>query len=245
MSTAPPSQELGFIILRHVCNDLTNKYWIKCYHSIRLYYPENVIMIIDDNSDYSYITDEPVYKTHVIKSEFPRRGELLPYYYFLHHEKLFDVAVILHDSAFINKQIDFLKEVEDTTAGYKILWDFAHNWDQIEDETRMINVFKDDEFTQFYENKSAWTGCFGCMSVITHAYLSEINSRFEFSKLLNCVQTRYNRCSFERVVACLMQFKERRGSLLGNIHCYCPWGVQFGNIEGYAHLPIIKVWTGR
>lgn len=244
--SAPPRQDnLGFIMLRHVCNDATNQYWIKCYHSIRRHYPENVIMIVDDNSNYAYVTAEPLYKTHVVQSEFPRRGELLPYYYFLHYEKLFDVAVILHDSAFINKHIDFIKEVENTAAGYKMLWEFEHSWDQIEDETRMINVFKDAEFTRFYETKSAWKGCFGCMSVITHSYLSDINRRFDLSKLLNCIQTRYNRCSFERVVACLMQFREPRASLLGNIHKYCPWELRYEQIEDYSYLPIIKVWTGR
>ena len=44
--------EVGFIILRYVINELTNKYWIKCVDSIRQYYPENKILIIDDNSNY-------------------------------------------------------------------------------------------------------------------------------------------------------------------------------------------------
>lgn len=37
--------ELGFIILRHVNNERTNKYWI---HSMQNFYPENKILIIDD-----------------------------------------------------------------------------------------------------------------------------------------------------------------------------------------------------
>ena len=94
--------DVGFIILRYVINELTNKYWIKCVDSIRQYYPENKILIIDDNSNYDFITDKKLYKTTVINSEFHKRGELLPYYYYLHN-KLFDVAVIMHDSAFINK----------------------------------------------------------------------------------------------------------------------------------------------
>ena len=40
---------LGFIILRNVNSELTNKYWIHCYNCIRKYYPENKIIIIDDN----------------------------------------------------------------------------------------------------------------------------------------------------------------------------------------------------
>jgi hypothetical protein len=40
--------KIGFIILRHVNNETTNYYWQDCYNHIRKYYPENIIMIIDD-----------------------------------------------------------------------------------------------------------------------------------------------------------------------------------------------------
>ena len=95
-------ETFGFIMLRHVNNELTNSYWINCYNCIRTHYPENSIIIIDDNSNYNFITNKELYKTTIINSEYPKRGELLPYYYYLHN-KLFDVAVIMHDSAFINK----------------------------------------------------------------------------------------------------------------------------------------------
>ena len=162
------SKKIGFIVLRHVNNELTNKYWIKCVDSIRKYYPENDIIIIDDNSDYKYITEKTLYKTTIINSEYPKRGELLPYYYL--NNKLFDIAVIIHDAVFINKYIDMRVEK------YKLIWEFEHNWDQIEDETRMINVFNDPELKKFYENKRLWKGCFGCMTIITHDYLTHINN---------------------------------------------------------------------
>jgi hypothetical protein len=230
---------LGFIVLRHVNNELTNKYWIHCINSIRQFYPENEIIIIDDNSNSSYITDETFYKTTVIKSEYPQRGELLPYYYYLNN-KLFDVAVIIHDSVFINKYIDF------SVNNYKLLWEFEHDWDQIADETKMINAFNDLELTKFYENKSLWKGCFGCMCIITHDYLTHINNKYEISKLLPFVLNRYNRCSFERVIACLLQKEGEKETLLGTIHNYCPWGiVNFNNKDNYKHLPLTKCWTGR
>jgi hypothetical protein len=229
---------LGFIILRHVNNQETDKYWNLCYDCIRKYYPENLILIIDDNSNYEYITDRPLYKTTTINSEYHGRGELLPYYYFLHN-KLFDTAVLLHDSVFINKYIDF------NVYKYKLMWDFEHHWDQTEDETIMIDAFNDLELKEFYENKSLWKGCFGGMSIITHDYLSFINSKYDISKLLNYVLTRFNRMSFERVIACLLQINGTKGSLLGNIHKYCEFGLTFNYKQQYSHLPVIKVWTGR
>lgn len=232
-------ETLGFIILRHVNNELTNKYWVHCYECIRKYYPENFIVIIDDNSEYKYITNEKLYKTYIINSEYPKRGELLPYYYYLQN-KLFDNAVILHDSVFINKYIDF------TNDKYKIIWEFKnHSWDQIEDETKMINLFNDKDLVEFYENKSLWSGCFGGMTIISFEFLQFINSKYDISKLLDCVLNRDNRCSFERVIACLLQKEYKKSILIGDIHDYCYWGVKFNEMDCCRHLPLIKVWTGR
>jgi len=229
---------IGFIILRHVKNKLTDMYWNQCYDCIRKFYPENLILIIDDNSNYQFISERTLYKTTIINSEFPGRGELLPYYYFLHN-KLFDTAVILHDSVFINKFIDF------NVVDYKLIWEFEHNWDQIDNEMSMINLFNDTELLTFYHNKNLWKGCFGAMAIITHDYLEFINSKYKISLLLDCVLTRYNRCSFERVIACLLQIHSPKTTLLGNIHSYCPWGINFFILNNFNHLPIIKVWSGR
>jgi hypothetical protein len=232
-------ETLGFIILRHVNNESTNRYWIHCYECIRKYYPENFILIIDDNSEYKYITNEKLYKTYIVNSEYPKRGELLPYYYYLQN-KLFDNAVILHDSVFINSYIDF------TIDKYKMIWGFNnHSWDQIEDETKMINLFNDKELLDFYENKSLWDGCFGGMTIISFDFLQFINSKYDISKLLDCVLSRHNRCSFERVLACLLQKEHKKSILLGIIHDYCYVGITFDQMDYVRHLPLIKVWTGR
>ena len=111
--------EQGFIILRHVDSELTNKYWITCYDKIREFYPENKIILVDDNSDYNYISKDKeatLTNTTIIKSEYKGRGELLPYYYY-HKNKLFDIAVVIHDSFFIQKQIDFGTENQ-------FIWEF-------------------------------------------------------------------------------------------------------------------------
>jgi hypothetical protein len=229
---------IGFIILRHVNNELTNQYWILCYECIRKFYPENSIMIIDDDSNYEYITEKQLYNTIVINSDYKKKGELLPYIYYLKN-KLFDTAVIIHDSVFINEYIDF------SVNKYKIIWDFEHNWDQIEDETKMIKLFNDEELLQFYQNKDLWKGCFGGMSIINHDLLTSINNKYDISKLLDCVLTRYNRSSFERVIACLLQINEKRETLFGNIHKYCKWGLRFEEKDDTLHLPLTKIWTGR
>ena len=234
--------QIGFIVLRHVNGEQTNAYWNHCYDCIRRHYPEYPILIVDDNSNYEYINERTLYKTTIINSEYHGRGELLPYYYYLHN-KLFDTAVIIHDSVFINRYIDM------NVSKYKIIFEFEHDWgDQIEDETKMINLFNDKELLDFYENKDLWKGCFGCMSIITHDYLTYINTKYDISKLLDHVLTRYNRCSFERVIACLLQKHEKLETLLGSLHdyCrYCRWGTPFEEKDDYTHLPLTKIWTGR
>jgi len=239
-------RSMGFIMLRHVNNELSNKYWIHSYNCIRKYYKENMIVIIDDNSNYDYITNIDLYKTIIIQSQYHKRGEILPYYYYLQNN-FFDIAVILHDSVFINNYINFYDILH-----YEVIWDFEHHWDQIEDETKMIELFNDQELLKFYENKNLWKGCFGSMSIITFDFLNSVNNKYNISKLLNVIKTRYNRCSFERVIGCLLQkvyndkvYNRKTIPLLGNIHKYMRWETTFDEIDNYKDLPIIKVWTGR
>lgn len=75
---------LGFILLRHVNSQKTDKYWQHSWKCIRKFYPENKIVIIDDNSDKNYLTDASgtLFNTMIINSTYKKRGELLPYYYF-------------------------------------------------------------------------------------------------------------------------------------------------------------------
>lgn len=232
----------GFIILRHVNSKETDKYWKLSYQSVRKYFPENQILIIDDNSNYSFVDvsyQEKLYKTKIIRSEYPGRGELLPYYYYLRN-KLFDQAVIIHDSVFINSKIDL------NIDRYKIIWHFKHHWDQPSDEIRLLKTMNNSkELLSLHSKKNKWVGCFGGMSIISHDYLKKINDRYDISKLLPHIKTRYNRKSFERVIGCLLQINFVRESLLGDICRYCDMRMRFHHIKYLTKLPIIKVWTGR
>lgn len=232
---------VGFIILRHVNNELTDKYWKRCYQCIRKYYPENKIMIIDDNSDYKYITNtEKLYNTMIIDSTYKKRGEILPYYYFL-LLKPFEKAVIIHDSVFINSYIDF-SEIKE----YKLIWDFTHHADNPKEEIELLSVYNDDELIDFYNKKSSWLGCFGAMTIITHECIEGLNKKYNFEKLLPLIDTRERRMCFERIISCLLM-KEygKKDSLFGDIHKYCKWGTPYEQIDTLIHLPFIKIWTGR
>ena len=244
---------IGFIILRHVKNKETDKYWKICYARIRYLYKNNHIILIDDNSDYKFVDTEyekTLQKTTIIKSEYPGRAELLPYYYYLSN-KLFDTAVILHDSVFVNRLINF--NVNEVCC----LWNFEHDkkddikTKQPEDEIRLLSKLDNSkELLELHSKKHLWKGCFGCMTAITHDFLTKINKKYKLDKLLPHVTTRYHRKSLERVIGCIIQkekTKDGHKSKFGNIRNYGPWPffLKFEQIALARHLPIIKIWTGR
>jgi hypothetical protein len=236
--------EQGFIILRHVDSEETNKYWITCYDNIRKFYPINKILIIDDNSNYNYVSkdkESTLTNTIIINSEFKGRGEMLPYYYYIQN-KLFDIAVVIHDSVFIQKYIDFGTE-------NRFIWDFEHHCTNFVDNRRLIDLLKNNEnINNLYNNYSLWKGCFGAMSIIKYDFLLTLEDEFNFSNLINHITCRNDRMSLERVFGLVFSLKNtNKPSLLGNIHAYCRWGQTYQQyIEGQIHDgPFVKVWTGR
>jgi len=265
------TKEIGFIILRHVNSAKTNQYWKECYRCIRRFYPSNKILIIDDNSDKAFLTCDMKTKepeldnTTIIQSEYPKRGEFLPYHYYLKN-KFCDIAVILHDSVFIQQPINF--HVDE----YKMLWHFPSylmkDGQSSGKQMEQLTALNNDNLNQMYEYfyLSKFNGCFGAMSIITYDYLNEINNIFKIDKLLPHITCRISRCAFERIFSFLLVYKQNRGSmgsvgnvangggknkhqsLLGDIVKYCRWGITFDEYIKYRHtmkLPIVKVWTGR
>ena len=147
---------VGFIILRHVNSIQTNKYWQECYRCVRNIHPNNKIVIIDDNSNRDFLTDIQLINTIVVESEFKQRGELLPYYYYVHN-KWFDNAIIIHDSVFI--KADIISKYLEMKVQYKMLWHFSeHLYD--DDKAILPLIFSlnnYDKLLNFYNSK-IWNG---------------------------------------------------------------------------------------
>lgn len=249
----------GFIITRHVNSEKTNKYWNHAVRSIRRFYPFRKIVIIDDNSNQAFVKAEYEYKNiQIVKSEYPGRGELLPYYYF-YKNKYFDNAVILHDSVFFHKRIHFEK-----LNKVKVLpmWHFDMN-ENMENCLRLAKYLDNSEAIQFkvspetinmltYKPADIWHGCFGVQSYINYDFLSMIQKKYSLFNLLKGVLTRADRCSLERVMGVIFHAEVpklyKRPSLLGTIFENQLWGYSF---EMYCaqykriRKPLVKVWTGR
>jgi hypothetical protein len=250
----------GFIIIRHVNSEKTNKYWNHNIKLLRTFYPLTKIVIIDDNSNYEFVKHEFEYTNlEVIQSEFPRRGELLPYYYYLKN-KFFPNAVIIHDSVFFHKRINF-----EGLNGMKVLplWFFHSDKENIENTKKIARHLKNSYSIQekltggvnmLGLNPGKWSGCFGVQSYINLKFLERIEQKYGITRLIPTINCRADRCSLERifgVIFCSESPKLSVGkSLLGNIMNYQPWGYSFDQYtedlkKGSIQKVVVKVWTGR
>lgn len=235
----------GFVITRHVNSPTTNLYWIECLKCIRLYYPTHPVMIIDDNSNPVFLVSDNADMTNVavVESEYHGRGELLAYYYF-YKLKPFDKAIVIHDSVFIQKYINF-----QSTDPVSFLWNFQHTWDTPHGEIQLIQHLKDSErLYPLHMSQDKWLGCFGVMSVIDYVFLSNLQDTYGFFNLLNHVTHRGARCHLERVFA-LLCYAELGNvkSFLGDIHAHYTNSFTFEKYisSGIVDSNIIKVFTGR
>ena len=61
---------IGFIVVRHINSNETNEYWKECYTCIRKFYPLNEIVIIDNDSNYKFVTTMDTVNTTIIQSEY-------------------------------------------------------------------------------------------------------------------------------------------------------------------------------
>jgi hypothetical protein len=167
-------------MIRYVIDEITNKYWQECYKNIRKFYNHKII-IIDDNSDVKFLKSNiKLINCQIIKSEYflHKRGEIFGYYY-LHKLKLFDTAIIIHDSIFIKKYFDF--EKYDKT---NFLWSFNHDYDDNAQILQIISKIKNNQdIIKLFANKDKWLGCYGIMSVTTWDNINLINAKYDFSIL--------------------------------------------------------------
>lgn len=232
---------LGFVILRHVDSTKADGYWKLCYDSVRRLYADEPVLIIDDDSDPALVTPHPTTNTTVVQSEYPGRGELLPFIYYLRH-KISDRAVFLHDTVFLQAKVPFFDNML-----YQHLWAAAdHCPDGHAGEVRMLGALKDPPLA-LHSKKTRWFACFGAMVIITHEMLCSVDKAYTLANLADVVLTKDDRRTFKRVVACLLRtlYDTTPPPVYGNIQGYCPPRCRFEDRAALQHLPAVKVWGGR
>jgi len=258
----------GFIITRHVNSEMTNKYWNRCIQCIRYlyHYDKYKIVVIDDNSDQNFIKSEFDYKNvEYVQSEFPKRGELLPYYYF-YKNHYFDNAVIIHDSVFLHKKVNFNR----IKIPVLPLWHFDFGKEENFNNSLRIascltnnylvkkRLLNQEDYTVLlhkFVNNTEWNGCFGVQCYINYNFLCKIKEKYNLFNMLNTITCRSDRCCLERIMGVIFNLEcsdlIKVNSLLGVITKSVEWGYSY---EEYVNdivknkkpkYPIVKVWTGR
>lgn len=252
----------GFIITRHVNSLITNKYWNQCVKLIRTFYPFKQIIIIDDNSNQSFVSADCDYKNiEIIQSEYPKRGELLPYLYFLKY-KWFNNAVIMHDSVFIHKRIPF----ELFTYPVLPLWHHDYDKDNLQNLQRICSNLKNNLFLKQKLNNAnsdinilglndKFNLCFGVQSYINLHFLEMLENKYNITNLTSVIKNRSDRCGLERIMGLLFCQEcpklKQKGSVFGNIHRHHKaFKYNYNNYlqdlnKKKACEPFVKVWTGR
>ena len=252
----------GFIITRHVNSKKTNRYWNQCVKLIRNFYPFKQIVVIDDNSNQEFVKNDHDYKNlTVIQSEYPGRGELLPYIYYLKY-KWFSSAVIIHDSLFVHRRIPF----ETFKMPVLPLWHHEYDKENINNLFRISSVLtnnktivtKLDESNQQllgFNNKNKSVLCFGGQTYIQLSFLELLQQKYNITNLVDVIKNRIDRCAFERIIGLLFCEEYPKlckiKSLFGDIltknksfnYNYDEYNEDLKNKR--VIYPFVKVWTGR
>lgn len=240
-SSMPLDRNIGFVIGRHVASPSHVNLCFRAYTSVRKFYPNNTILIVDDNST---LPDPNVYddRTIVIQSAIRGAGEFGIYYYY-YITRPFDRGVLLHDSMVINKPLD----LPDVPIIYLWHFPFHASLEQVAADVEMLLGELDNkaDAEQKYRSHS-WFGMFGCGSVVTWDHLHRVASCYQLFRLLPKVNTRLKRCAMERVLGVLFNgaLDKERPSLNGNILDLPGAWVRKNPLIGYGGA-MDKTWHGR
>jgi|UniRef100_A0A6C0HD08 hypothetical protein len=228
-----------FIILRHVPKKEYQEHWIKCFISIKKFYPNQKVTILDDKSDMSLVkhVDDQLIKDKTINIVYNTfeysLAELFPYKYIskLNNKTKF---IILHDSTYFIKYYDF------SNVTNKFLFQFNnHEWDELKKETDLISKLNNNnELIKFYMRYNNWAGSLGIMSIADSEFIKDIYQKYNLTILESLLNNRKQRMCLERIIAAIF-FIEKKVTL-DNCSLF---GDYYGNTKNENYL--VKVFQSR
>ena len=254
---------LNFILLRYVDCKKNNLYWNISIDKIQNLYPNSMIYIIDDHSEYKPYRFFTEYKKNnlkqnenlvIINSELEKgRGELLPYYY-MYKYKLSEEAIFIHDTVFIE---DIIKTHD--IDYYKPLWISDHRSDNdnnlMEDIYNIIKRFNNSNLIDFLKNNENWDVIFGGMVIIKYSFLKKVFENNNYLEILiNNINTRQKRMAFERIIGLVLQFTKnledknnrKTESINGFILKNLKWNTKYNDYKKKnIKMNMEKIWLGR
>jgi hypothetical protein len=257
--------KLGFIITRHVNSKKTNNYWNQSVKLIRTFYPNSQIVIIDDNSNQELVESQYNYSNlTVIQSEYPKRGELLPYIYYLKY-KWFPSAVIIHDSLFIHQKIPF----ERLKLPVLPLWHHTYDNENVNNLIRISSALSNNRVLKkkiiqtndiidnflITSNVNKFNICFGGQCYIQLSFLELLQKKYNITNLVNVVHNRTDRCSLERILGLLfheefpslIRIRSMFGDILNQPRSFnYTYDDYINDLQKKRIIRnVVKVWSGR
>ena len=245
--------DLVFIISRYISNEENSKFWRLCYNSIRKFYPNNDIIIIDNCSNVIYKNNDiqELKNCKIIESIIPKSRFFVSLYYYIKYFNFYSKAVLLHDGIIFHDKINF-----DLIKDVKFLWHFEnHTWNRIEYFNNLVNLLSNNEnLLSFYKEKN-WYGCLGGMLIISNNFLSKIENKFNISNLINIMDAEHS-LEYERLIAVLTYIEsdddfKKEPSIMGDIlnkninYFGLTLNEYENNREKYLNKTIIKLFGSR
>jgi hypothetical protein len=210
--------EFGFIIPICIRNDIHFNQLKRCINSIRNFYENIKIILIDDSNieytkqieDYIKMDNNIVIKESLIKGSADQQV-----FKVLLETELFEKAVFIQDSMILNQKLEGINDID-----IKFIWHFTNHrihWDIIKEPDTKYNIqnnikshtdlimhnllrdYNDNNKFQNYavnklKNKNEWCGCFGSLCIIDKKTLKFLNNNISFiDKFINYTSNRDRR----------------------------------------------------
>ena len=200
----------------------------KCINSIRQFYLNNHIILIDDSTEkYDlaslFSNDKCI---HIIKSYIKGSADQ-QLFKVLSETLLFDKALFIQDSMILNKKLENIDETQ-----FKFIWHFTNHrvhWDTVKEprteyniknniisHTDLVkhNILRDYNDNKEFQNfcmeklykKNEWVGCFGNLCVLDKKTLNILDNKVKFIERFMKSVTNRNRRVNESIFSLICHY---------------------------------------
>ena len=264
----------AFIITTCVRENVHLNYLKESIQSIRNFYPETLIYIINDNSNKEYNINEELNKfshIEIISSIANKGGEINPYLFILDSRCKHDKLIYIHDTVFLKSNIDDYINTKNEILffWYSIFCKFNDTINKIDNKDIYDNLYlyfgnskiKISDYLLIIKDYFSFDVKFGSMSIFTKRFMEKVNLVTNFLECSHYFTKRIHRCFFERILSIFYIFIYNQDYPLSKFICGDinqhpdPFTNTNSNLQIFikkkktitkiTYGPLVKVWQGR
>jgi hypothetical protein len=251
-------EEFAFIITSKVTTITNCNLLLECIRHIRILYPDNVIYLINDNSNTKLFPYEELldYNVELIDSIVKNGGEINPYLFILDPRCKYDRLFYIHDSVIIKKELnEILSSRNDFIPIWysdKYLWNDIFIPSNMDILNNMIfygnNNITLHNLLRICKNTNNFLVTFGAMALFNKTFVEYMRDNTNFFSIVEQFKNRNNRCLFERILTCVYITMNKQictNYICGDINnhplAFKNTDIYINNYDNY----FVKVWQGR